>query len=71
MVEKARAALETFSEGKMTAIELRRWPGGATYGEILQLLSEAALPLPRAPVAGVLNICVRGVFSLAHDRVID
>ena len=44
--------LEKFSRGDMTAVELRRRLGGATFGEILQLLSEAELPLPRAPIAG-------------------
>lgn len=45
-------ALEAYSRGEMTAIELRRRLHGATYGEVLRLLSEAGLPLPRAPVAG-------------------
>ena len=44
--------LEKFSRGDMTTVELRRRLGGATFGEILQLLSEAELPLPRAPIAG-------------------
>jgi len=52
MNEKVKLALEAFSKGGMTAIELRRRLGGATYGEVLSLLSEAELPLPRAPVAG-------------------
>ena len=52
MDEKERQALEAYSRGEMTAIALRRRLGGATYGEILGLLSEAELPLPRAPVAG-------------------
>jgi hypothetical protein len=47
-----KQALEAFSRGEMTAIELRRRLGGATYGEVLSLLSEHGLPLPRAPVAG-------------------
>jgi hypothetical protein len=46
------AALQDYSRGQMTAIELRRRLGGASYGEVLLLLSEADLPLPRAPVAG-------------------
>ncbi len=45
-------ALEAFSRGEMTALELRRRLGGATYGEVLQRLSEVSLPLPRAPEAG-------------------
>ena len=47
-----KQALEAFSKGEMTALELRRRLGGATYGEILSLLSEQDLPLPRAPVSG-------------------
>ena len=47
-----KKALEAYSRGDMQAIELRRRLDGATYGEVLLLLSEADLPLPRAPVAG-------------------
>ena len=47
-----KEALEAFSRGEMTALELRRRLGGATYGEVLQRLSEESLPLPRAPEAG-------------------
>ncbi|MEO5331388.1 MAG: hypothetical protein H7839_05140 [Magnetococcus sp. YQC-5] len=52
MNEQQKSALEAFSSGKMTAIELRRRFGGATYGDILLLLSELDLPLPRAPTMG-------------------
>ena len=52
MNEKEQQALEAFSQGQMSALELRRRLGGATYGEILGLLSEQDLPLPRAPVVG-------------------
>ena len=52
MNQKDRKALEAFSQGEMTAIELRRRLGDATYGEVLLMLGEAALPLPRAPIAG-------------------
>ena len=45
-------ALIAFSRGEMTALDLRRRLGGASYGDLLLLLSEARLPLPRAPVAG-------------------
>jgi len=45
-------ALKAFSRGELTALDLRRRLGGATYGDILRLLSEAELPLPRAPEAG-------------------
>ncbi len=47
-----KEALEAFSRGEMTALDLRRRLGDATYGEILQRLSEEHLPLPRAPEAG-------------------
>jgi hypothetical protein len=46
------AALEAYSRGDMSAIELRRRLGGATYGEVLALLSKHNLPLPRASTAG-------------------
>jgi hypothetical protein len=52
MDEKQKDALEAFSRGQMTAIELRRRLGDASYGDVLRLLSEQELPLPRAPVAG-------------------
>lgn len=52
MNQKEKQALEAFSRGEMTALELRRRLGGATYGEVLRLLSEAELPLPRAPEKG-------------------
>jgi hypothetical protein len=52
MNDSDRQALEAYSRGDMTAIELRRRLGDATFGEVLALLREAGLPLPRAPVAG-------------------
>lgn len=52
MNEETQQALEAFSRGRMTALELRKRLGGATFGEVLRLLSEAGLPLPRAPAAG-------------------
>ena len=45
-------ALAAFSRGEMSALELRRRMGDATYGEVLQRLAERDLPLPRAPTAG-------------------
>ena len=50
--EKIQQALAAYSRGEMTALELRRRLGGATYGDVLRLLSEAELPLPRAPEHG-------------------
>ena len=52
MNETDERALEAFSRGEMPAIEVRRRLGDATFGEILALLSERDLPLPRAPVVG-------------------
>ena len=45
-------ALEAFSRGEMSALELRRRLDGATYGEILQRIADAHLSLPRAPTVG-------------------
>ena len=36
----------------MSAIDLRRRLGNATYGEVMIRLANAGLPLPRAPVEG-------------------
>ncbi len=52
MNDQERQGLEAYSRGEMTAIELRRRLHGASYGDILRLLSEVDLPLPHAAVAG-------------------
>jgi hypothetical protein len=52
MDAKEEQALQAFSQGKLSALDLRRRLGGATYGEILSLLAEQDLPLPRAPMTG-------------------
>lgn len=52
MTDDEKPYLEAYSRGDMTAIELRRRLGGATYGDVLRLLGENDLPLPRAPVEG-------------------
>ncbi|MBW4093373.1 MAG: hypothetical protein HIU82_20070 [Proteobacteria bacterium] len=52
MAETENQALAVYSRCEMTAIALRRRLHDASYGEVLRLLSEAGLPLPRAPVAG-------------------
>ncbi len=52
MDQTSKQSLTAYSRGDMTAIELRRRLGGATYGDVLRLLSEAGLPLPHAPMAG-------------------
>jgi hypothetical protein len=43
-------ALQDYSKGKITAIDLRRRFGGATYGDVFRLLAEEGLPLPQAPL---------------------
>lgn len=50
--QRQREALHGYSAGKVTAIDLRRRLGGATYGEVLRLLGAENLPLPRAPQQG-------------------
>ncbi len=52
MVHSDEQALRAYSRGDMTAIDLRRRLGGATFGEVLMLLGAAGLPLPRAPTEG-------------------
>ena len=41
-----------YSEGQISAIELRRALGGITFGDVLIELANRNLPLPRAPEAG-------------------
>ena len=50
--DQEKKALEAYSRGDMTALELRRRLGGASYGDILRRLSDAGLPLPRSPAQG-------------------
>jgi hypothetical protein len=52
MDDNNKRALEAFSRGDMTALDLRRRLGGASYGDLLSLISAAKLPLPRAPETG-------------------
>jgi hypothetical protein len=37
MKKKDKQALDAYSRGEMTALELRRRLGGASYGDILRL----------------------------------
>lgn len=46
------AALRAYSQGEMTALELRSRLDGVTYGDVLRLLGEHDLPLPKAPQHG-------------------
>lgn len=41
-----------YARGQITALEARRRLGNITYGELLRLLADAGLPLPRTPVSG-------------------
>ena len=53
MTKAERADLLTrYSEGRISAIELRCALGRITYGDVLTQLAEHSLPLPRAPEAG-------------------
>jgi hypothetical protein len=52
LTQRQLEALRGYSQGAVTAIDLRRRLGGATYGEVLSLLGAENLPLPRAPVHG-------------------
>lgn len=44
--------LKQYSLGEITALELRKRMGGATFGDVLIALGEANLPLPRASQKG-------------------
>jgi hypothetical protein len=50
--QSERAALQAYSQGGLAALDLRRRLSDASYGDVLRLLSEEHLPLPRAPVQG-------------------
>jgi len=49
---ETNALLERYSEGQISAVELRRSLGGITFGDVLIELAKRDLPLPRAPEAG-------------------
>ena len=44
--------LRRYSNGEISAVELRRELGGISYGDLLTELAERDLPLPRASQAG-------------------
>lgn len=53
MTEAERTLLlKSYSEARMSAIELRRALGGITFGDVLTELAKHDLPLPRAPETG-------------------
>jgi hypothetical protein len=61
--------LRRYSRGEVSAIDVRRRLGGATYGEVLLLLGAEGLPLPRAPEHGReqrLELARRWLFG-AHE----
>jgi hypothetical protein len=45
-------ALRGYSQGTVSAFDLRRLLGNATYGEVLLLLGAENLPLPQTPRHG-------------------
>ncbi len=47
-----RTLLTDFSTGRVTAHEARRCLGGATYGDLLKLVAQQGLSLPRSPELG-------------------
>lgn len=67
--DQNRRALQAFSRGDMTAIELRRRLDGASYGDVLRLLSDERLPLPQASVAGREEQIDRAHAWMFPDRV--
>jgi hypothetical protein len=44
--------LRRYSDGEISAVELRRELGGISYGDVLTELAKRDLPLPRASQAG-------------------
>jgi hypothetical protein len=52
MEKDVKNALERYSRGEISALDLRRRLDGATYGDVLRLLGEQGLPLPMAPLTG-------------------
>ena len=49
---ETRDLLRRYSEGRISAIELRRTLGGLSFGDVLVELAKQDFPLPRAPEAG-------------------
>lgn len=47
-----RTLLAEFSAGRVTAIEARRRLDGASYGDLLRLVAQQGLSLPRSPELG-------------------
>jgi hypothetical protein len=69
LTQRQLEALRGYSQGKISAIDLRRRLEGATYGEVLRLLGAEKLPLPRAPQHGReqrLELARRWLFA-AHE----
>ena len=49
---ESHALLTRFSQGKVSAIEVRKFLGGVTYGDLFQMLADARLTLPRPSSVG-------------------
>ena len=47
-----RALLTRYSRLEITASDLRRELGGATFGDVLRMMGQEGLPLPVAPTEG-------------------
>jgi len=41
-----------YARGHITALEAHRRLGNISYGDLLRLLADAGLPLPRTPIRG-------------------
>lgn len=50
--DEAGSLLKRYSEGRISAAELRHALGGITFGDLLVQLARHDLPLPRASEAG-------------------
>lgn len=47
-----KTVLLNYSKGEMTALEARRRLGNVGFGDLLRLLADAGMPLPRSPIPG-------------------
>ncbi len=54
-----RSILAAYSAGTITAIDARRRLGSATFGELLRMLADEGLTLPRTSTAGREEILAR------------
>lgn len=52
MAPETRLLISEFSAGRISAIDVRRRLGGATYGDLLRMVASEGLTLPRSAEAG-------------------